>query len=153
MGYVNALRESGNLDAALRGTDAFLLKFPREYRVIELIESQTYCGVAAGLTTQSSFFTRLIQLPPTYAPAVTGLAATRILQQRAAGSRVTLPEDGMESELDWYGFRLRALSSLSVGDYQESAALPLAYSLKECPWARKHGKVETALGFVELHRG
>ncbi len=150
MGYVNALRESGNLDAALRHTDAFLLKFPREYRMIQLKASLLRSG--GRLDDAESLFTRLIELYPTYAPAVTGLAATRILQQRAAESRVTLPEDGMESELDWYGFRLRALSYASVGDYQD-AALPLAYSLKECPWARERSKVETALGFVELHRG
>ena len=58
----------------------------------------------------------------------------------------------MESELDWFGFRLRALSYASAGDYQR-AAPRLTFGIGHCPWLKERPKLETALDFVELQRG
>lgn len=150
VGYVYALRESGNLDGALRHADGCVRKFPDTPQVLQL--KATLLRNSERFVEAEALYKRLIDNYPTYIPAQFGMAALRVLQKRAEEARQKLPEQGMESELDWFAFRLRALSYASDGDYHK-AAPRLSFSLKQCPWLKERSKSETALGLVELRRG
>ena len=107
---------------------------------------------AGRLDEAEAIYQSLIEHYPTYMPAKFGMAAIRVLENEIEEAQRTLPEENMESELDWFGFRLRALSYARAGDYKR-AAPRLAFGLGHCPWLKERPKLETALSLVELQRG
>jgi tetratricopeptide (TPR) repeat protein len=150
IGYLHALTASGALESALRHADVFIAKFPKALPVLNI--KAILLRNAGRLDEAEAIYQNLIEHYPTYVPATIGIAAIRVLQNKIEEAQRTLREENMESELDWFGFRLRALSYASAGDYQR-AAPRLTFGLGHCPWLHERPKLETALGFVELQRG
>lgn len=148
--YAHALRENGDTESALQHVDAFLAKAPKAYAVLNM--KATLLRNSGRLDEAETLYTNIIKMYPRYFPAKFGIAAIRVLQGRVDDARVSLPDTGMESELDWFGLRLNALSFARVGDYRR-AAPRLASGLGNCPWVKESSKLATALGCVELHRG
>jgi tetratricopeptide (TPR) repeat protein len=150
VGYLSALRDSGHMEAALRHADAYVRRFPKSYRMLHV--KATLLRTAGRLDEAELLYRSVIELYPTYVPARFGMAAIRVLENKVNEAQESLPEENMESQLDWFGFRLRALSFASVGDY-DRAVPRLSFAIGHCPWLRERSKIETALGFVELERG
>lgn len=148
--YLYTLRENGDIESALKHADSLLAKAPDSYRILN-VKAVILRG-AGRLNDAKGAFEMALKVYPTYAPSIFGLSALRLLENQVEEARETLPDQNMESELDWFGFRLRALSFARAGDFRRTAPR-LAFGLKHCPWARENSRLTTALGFVELQRG
>lgn len=148
--YVYTLKASGDLDSALRHADSVIKKVPD---AVPMIYAKASLLRGAGLWDDAyALYEKLLALYPTYTPAKFGAAAIRVLQDRSEEARAVLPETNMESELDWFGFRIRALSFARTGDF-ERAAPRLSFGSGQCLWLKERTKLETALGLVELQKG
>ena len=148
--YLYALRASGDLDAALRHADSVLKRLPE---AVPMINAKASLLRSAGLLEDAyALYEELLALYPTYTPAKFGAAAVRVLQNRSEEARTALPETNTESELDWYGFRIRALSFARTRNF-ERAAPRLLFGSGQCLWPQERTKLETALGLVELQKG
>jgi tetratricopeptide (TPR) repeat protein len=148
--YLYVLRDSGDLEGALRHADAMMRKLPDAYPILYV--KATLLRAAGRLEEANSLYSGLMADYPTYIPARFGAAAVQILDGKGEEARKSLPETNMESETDWFGFRLRALSYAADGDCNR-AAPRLSFGLGHCPWAKERSRFETALGLVELQRG
>jgi tetratricopeptide (TPR) repeat protein len=148
--YVYTLSASGDLDSALRHADSVIKKLPE---AVPMIYAKASLLRNAGLLEDAyALYEKLLALYPTYTPAKFGAAAIWVLQNRSEEARTVLPETNMESELDWYGFRIRALSFARTGNF-ERAAPRLSFGSGQCLWLKERTKLETALGLVELQKG
>lgn len=148
--YLLALGSGGKVESALNYADTVLKKTPGAFPVLNT--KATLLKNAGRLHEAAEIFQKLIERYPTYTPAKFGLASVRVLESKPEDAQRSLPEDNPESELDWFGFRVKALSYGSVGNYQQ-ATPRLSFALKNCPWLRERPKIETALGLVEFQRG
>ncbi|MGA8212628.1 MAG: tetratricopeptide repeat protein [Candidatus Sulfotelmatobacter sp.] len=150
--YVYALRAIGDLDSALKHADSVIdkLQLPRAASMVNAKAS--LLRSAGRLEEAGALYENLLRLFPTYTPARFGAAAVRVLNNQIEEAQTDLPETEMESEMDWYGFRLRALSFAKAGHY-EKAEPRLSFGTGQCPWIKERTKLETALGFVELYSG
>ncbi len=150
--YVYTLRANGDPDAALKHADSVISKLQLP-RAVPLMNAKASLLRSVGRFEEArSLYERILGLYPTYTPARFGEAAVQVLENQNDEARAVLPETDMESEMDWYGFRLRALSYARGGDY-ERAVPGLSYATSQCPWIKERTKLETALGFVQLHKG
>jgi tetratricopeptide (TPR) repeat protein len=150
--YVYTLRAAGDPDSALKHADLVIgkLELPR---AVSMVNAKASLLRSVGrLEEASTLYESLLGLYPTYTPAKFGAAAVRVLNNQTEEARTVLPETEMQSEMDWYGFRVRALSFAKAGDYGK-AEPRLSFGIGQCPWIKERTRLETALGLVELYKG
>jgi tetratricopeptide (TPR) repeat protein len=150
--YVYTLRAVGDLDLSLKHADLVISKLQLPKAASMMNAKASILRSVGRLDEASAIYAEILGPYPTYTPARFGAAAVQVLRKQSDEARAALPETEMESEMDWYGFRLRALSHASGGDY-ERAEPRLSFGIGQCPWIKEREKLETALGFVELYKG
>jgi tetratricopeptide (TPR) repeat protein len=150
--YVYTLRAAGDPDSALKHADLVIGKLQLPKAVGMVNAKASLLRSVGRLEEARSLYESLLGLYPTYTPARFGAAAVRVLNNQIEEAQTVLPETEMESEMDWYGFRLRALSFAKAGHY-EKAEPRLSFGTGQCPWIKERMRLETALGFVELYKG
>lgn len=150
--YVYVLRAIGDLDSALKHADSVISKLQLPKAASMVNAKASLLRSVGRLEEASALYENLLRLYPTYTPARFGAAAVRVLNNQIEEARTDLPETEMESEMDWYGFRLRALSFAKAGHY-DKAEPRLSFATGKCPWIKEKTRIETALGFVELYKG
>jgi tetratricopeptide (TPR) repeat protein len=149
VGYSYALKASGKLSEALGFLDSRLSKYGD---VATLLNAKaTLLRQCGRLREALSVYELTAKTFPTYLPSQFGAAAVKILLGQVEEAREYLPEQNLESELDWSGFRTFALSYVRAGQFEE-AVRKLQFGIENCRWLQERTRFETCLGFVELKR-
>jgi tetratricopeptide (TPR) repeat protein len=149
LSYIYTLKSSGKLTDALAYTDSLIARLPPVPSLLNakatLLRSGNRLQEALGL------FEEVIVRFPTYTPARFGAATVRILRNEPEEAQRVLPNEDLESELDWFAYRVLALSYVAAGNY-EQAISRLTVGVEKCPWLKERMKLQTALGFAALQR-
>lgn len=141
------LKSLGRIEEALNFLDYYISKDRREPGF--LYTKATILRSAGRFEEALQIFSALIIRYPTYTPARFGAATVHLLMGRFDEAVRQLPEENLESELDWFGYRAYALSFLASGDTR-TAIEKLTWGIQNCPWLREKTKLETALGLSQL---
>lgn len=149
LGYIFTLKSSGNLTAALEYASTALSRFPDTPSLVNA--KAILLRGAYRLDEALDVHERLAKRFPSYTPAKFGAAAVRILRNEPDEAVRLLSEKTPESELDWFGFRILALSHLRMQNYEEAISR-LEVGSEKCPWLKERVKFETTLGVAELQR-
>ena len=149
LAYIYTLKTSGKLTRALEYTDSLIARLPPAPSLLSA--KATLLRGANRLNDALRIFEDVVARFPTYTPARYGAAVVRIMLNEPEEAQSVLPDEGLESELDWFAYRILALSYVRMGNY-EQALLRLALGVEKCPWLKERTKFQTAIGFVELQR-
>jgi tetratricopeptide (TPR) repeat protein len=145
--YAFALRSSGRYQQAIDLLDRYAVKNPDEVAVANA--KATILRTVGRFDQALEIYNEVLTRYPTFTPAKFGAAAIKILLGQVDAAIRDLPREGMESELDWIGFRTYALSFVSLGDLDEAVG-QLDWGVANCPWRAERTRMETALGFAQL---
>jgi tetratricopeptide (TPR) repeat protein len=149
LSYVYTLKGSGKLTEAIEYVDSLIKRLPP---LASLLNAKaTLLRNANRLDEAFQLFEEVAARFPTYTPARYGAAIVCVMRNQPEEAQRVLPNEDLESELDWFSYRILALSYFRSGDY-EQATSKLAFGIEKCPWLKERVKLETALGFVELQR-
>jgi tetratricopeptide (TPR) repeat protein len=149
LGYIYTLKSAGKLTDALAYTDSLIARLPP---VPSLLNAKaTLLRSANRLEESLGLFEEVIMRFPTYTPAKFGAAIVRIMQNEPEQAQRVLPDEDLESELDWFAYRVLALSYVRMENY-EQAVSKLSMGIEKCPWLKERMKLQAALGFVALQR-
>jgi tetratricopeptide (TPR) repeat protein len=143
-----SLKSAGKIEMALNLAESYAAKKPSVnflYLKAKLLEASGRVSDAVKI------YENILQQRPTYTPARYAAASARVFLGQVDEAIATLPDTGMESEVDWVGYRSLALAFVRIGD-DEEADRRIRFGIQNCPWIKERARFETALGLVELRR-
>jgi tetratricopeptide (TPR) repeat protein len=149
-GLVRSLGLIRNFDKAIKESDELLRRFPES--PLPWVVKGDILSRAGDLSGSLDAYTSGLRTFTSHRPLQIGRASILTLFGRNTEASDLLKDLELESEVDWRGYHVLALSKLKSG-LTEQAIHDLKWAAKNTPWRNLRVLFESSLGYAYMRQG